>query len=1072
MSAGIENTQNTGGLCPEYKSYERQKCFVGHSTEAAWRDDLLSACAEILPKFDLEPWYAADHFDPTKPLREKVVQLIANARYGIYDLSSWQDKSGKWHLSRNVFIELGMAITLNRPVLLLRHTSNKALPLPDCFQGLNLIEFTGDHTLKKALKENLPQWLNVLPDRDWLNRFCIFGNRICSFREEHPRTRQWSHQILCCHLTDGLDKHHPDFQIAEREEIRGAFEDVFSRYNDLEFTHLDELSITDGYQFLLCSHCQTVRSAPFAIYRLSPHTPVEVFIAIGMSIALEILFEYDIPKIILIRNEQELPSLLRGYEVVEAGSSSNTKKKLMAFIPSIIQEVRKVTWKPRPLPFVEIITSKLELASKGFSEDLEIIRDVVPFQVPSLPFHFIGRAHAFQYLKSRLTEANNPFTLMSVQGIAGVGKTTLVAALAQDPDIRASFSDGVLWVSLGSQPDILPVLASWIQALGTYDFHPTNVEEASTHLRSLLNNKTCLLVIDDVWEIDQLRPFLVGGPSCQELITTRNVNLVREVGAQVYNYNLDVMTDEEALTFIIRNIQERGGRELQDDELPKAKQLIHKCGGLPLALEWAMAQMVAMALNWDELLVRLDRYDLDSNNFEAFDTTLDLSYAALAPDEQKFFRAISIFVEDPIFSIKEAAILGEYDEVTTEEFLRRLMELSLVERSQLATDAYKMYPLVRSYAFQKLEEANESDLVKTRHGEALRSSLLPLLVNFEGVLRDLVDRALQFRYGYEWSTQLNVDQDLSRLSLGRLLNLVRDHRSAFEPLFATPETYSTLVTSAKQITTTRNAVLHTAPGIDITEMQQVKNLVEKLLPAIREAQAISMGASQSRIDLSEKDKERCQTVIDNLTPRELETLKAFATGLSPQEVANEMEITINTVNAYSKKIFELCRMVWPDPTAVAEHHIRELFGPYFKQGPKKTVAQSHNEGKDSILVVEDDADISKMLQIYFESQGFEVLVAFHGEEALEICQNHVPNVIVLDYRLPDIDGAEVYRRLQSSGPTRNIPTVFLTLSEILSDNLNIHESSLVDFLAKPFVVDDLKLRVEHLVARSRKNRTE
>jgi hypothetical protein len=63
---------------------------------------------------------------------------------------------------------------------------------------------------------------------------------------------------------------------------------------------------------LLCSHCQTVRSTPFAIYRIQPYTPAEVFISIGISIALEPLFEYDIPKVVLVRTEQELPSLREG----------------------------------------------------------------------------------------------------------------------------------------------------------------------------------------------------------------------------------------------------------------------------------------------------------------------------------------------------------------------------------------------------------------------------------------------------------------------------------------------------------------------------------------------------------------------------------------------------------------------------------------------------------------------------------------------------------------------------------------------------------------------------------------
>ena len=350
--------QDFGGLQTEYTNYDRQKCFVAHSVGAEWSEDLKSACAAILPKFNLEPWYAADHFDPTQPLRDKVVELIANSRYGIYDISSWQDLQGNWQLPRNVFIELGIAIALNRPTLLLRHSSNKNRPLPACLQGIETVEFAGDFTLKKELEKRLPQWLDVPPDRDWLNRFCIFGDRVCSFREQHPCSQQWEQTTLHCHIADGLDKQHPNYCQSECDEIRGAFEEIFSRYSDLEFSYLDERSIVDGYQFLLCSHCQTVRSTPFAIYRISPTTSAETFVAIGISIALEKLFAYKIPKVILIRQEQDLPSLLRGYEVVEVINTKEIKHKIKAFLPKLIEITRDTSWRPRPFPFTESLISK------------------------------------------------------------------------------------------------------------------------------------------------------------------------------------------------------------------------------------------------------------------------------------------------------------------------------------------------------------------------------------------------------------------------------------------------------------------------------------------------------------------------------------------------------------------------------------------------------------------------------------------------------------------------------------------------------------------------------------------
>lgn len=339
----------------KYRNYDRQKCFVAHSLGAEWSEDLKSACAAILPKFNLELWYAADQFDPTQPLRDKVVELIANSRYGIYDISSWQDKQGNWQLPRNVFIELGIAIALNRPTLLLRHSSNKNLPLPACLQSVETIEFTGDFTLKKELEKRIPQWLGVPPDRDWLNRFCIFGDRVCSFREQHPCSQQWGQKNLHCHVADGLDKKHPNYCQSERDEIRGTFEEIFSRYSDLEFSYLDELPLVGGYQFLLCSHCQTVRSTPFAIYRISPTTSAEAFVAIGISIAIEKLFQYKIPKILLVRQEQDIPSLLRGSDVVEATGTNDMKRKIKSFLPGMIQIVRGTGWQSRPLSFIETI---------------------------------------------------------------------------------------------------------------------------------------------------------------------------------------------------------------------------------------------------------------------------------------------------------------------------------------------------------------------------------------------------------------------------------------------------------------------------------------------------------------------------------------------------------------------------------------------------------------------------------------------------------------------------------------------------------------------------------------------
>ena len=148
----------------------------------------------------------------------------------------------------------------------------------------------------------------------------------------------------------------------------------------MDFNYLDEISIVDGYQYLLCSHCQTVRSSPFAIYRILPNTSAETFIAIGISIALEKLFEYEIPKVILVKNERDLPSLLRGYEVVEAANSSEIKRKLKRSLKTVLKMVKKTTWKPRKLPFFELSaltpSEEFQLLEKNGSEKNGKVPDI------------------------------------------------------------------------------------------------------------------------------------------------------------------------------------------------------------------------------------------------------------------------------------------------------------------------------------------------------------------------------------------------------------------------------------------------------------------------------------------------------------------------------------------------------------------------------------------------------------------------------------------------------------------------------------------------------------------------
>lgn len=116
-----------------------------------------------------------------------------------------------------------------------------------------------------------------------------------------------------------------------------------------------------------------------------------------------------------------------------------------------------------------------------------------------------------------------------------------------------------------------------------------------------------------------------------------------------------------------------------------------------------------------------------------------------------------------------------------------------------------------------------------------------------------------------------------------------------------------------------------------------------------------------------------------------------------------------------------------------------------------------------VLVVEDDFDISSMLQLYFKTQGYEVYVAPRGGVALEMTRQNLPNVIVLDIMLPDIDGYEVCRQLRTNLRTSHIPIIFLTQKDERNDKIQGLELGADDYITKPFDLEELRLRVRNTI---------
>jgi PleD family two-component response regulator len=121
--------------------------------------------------------------------------------------------------------------------------------------------------------------------------------------------------------------------------------------------------------------------------------------------------------------------------------------------------------------------------------------------------------------------------------------------------------------------------------------------------------------------------------------------------------------------------------------------------------------------------------------------------------------------------------------------------------------------------------------------------------------------------------------------------------------------------------------------------------------------------------------------------------------------------------------------------------------------------------KSHILIVEDDLDLSEMLNAYFRVQGYEVQTAAWGGDAIRLTQEAPPDLVVLDIRLPDIDGYEVCRRLRMDRRTQDVPIIFLTEKRDRVDKLAGLELGVVDYITKPFDIQELRLRVRNALRR-------
>jgi len=125
---------------------------------------------------------------------------------------------------------------------------------------------------------------------------------------------------------------------------------------------------------------------------------------------------------------------------------------------------------------------------------------------------------------------------------------------------------------------------------------------------------------------------------------------------------------------------------------------------------------------------------------------------------------------------------------------------------------------------------------------------------------------------------------------------------------------------------------------------------------------------------------------------------------------------------------------------------------------------------EKILAVDDEVDILQLIEMTLISDGFEVITASNGIEALEKARIHMPDLILLDLMMPEMDGFEVIENLKQAPEMRDIPVVMLTARAQAHERIEGLSAGADDYIVKPFELEELRLRIESILAHTRKTK--
>jgi tetratricopeptide (TPR) repeat protein/transcriptional regulator with XRE-family HTH domain len=390
------------------------------------------------------------------------------------------------------------------------------------------------------------------------------------------------------------------------------------------------------------------------------------------------------------------------------------RRKLCSFYQKSEEELDLTVVKSaRSAPAGKAATASAAPSASQIIVPQAIYDPAIPLQ-PAKPL--VGREQDLKRIKEQL-QVSRSDSLTALNGLPGVGKTALSVAIAHDDQVRTYFKDGILWASVGPQPNIPGVFSRWGNLLGISFTQMTNLgsnEAKAKAIRNAIGGRSLLIIIDDAWKLEEALAFRVGGANCAHIVTTRFPLIASHMAS--------------GNAILIRELDEKDSINLLNQLAPqviyreqqKVHDLVKAVGGLPLALTLMGNYLRKQAYNGPArrittALERLSKVEgrlklkephipAESHPSIPIEQSLSIQSIIAVTDQQldketqNALYALSVFPPKPNTFSEEAAIAVAacaYDQ------LDALSDSGLLENNG---ERYQLHQVISDYALLQIEE--------------------------------------------------------------------------------------------------------------------------------------------------------------------------------------------------------------------------------------------------------------------------------------------------------------------------------------------------------------------------------